>query len=127
MATQTKKAAIIQAKELVTTTKGKIHAVRDQAAVAEPELRQAVDDVDEALNTVRDLVKRIEDDAGLSATVSRFIRRMLSREFIIVVVSVVAILTGELTTEQVIGVAIAGSGLALGRSVAKVKTGGSDG
>ena len=69
----------------------------------------------------------IEEDAGLSATASRFIRRMLSREFIIVVLSLVAISTGELSTEQVIGVAIAGSSLALGRSVAKAKTGGSDG
>ena len=127
MATQTKKAAIAQTKELVSTTRGKIRAVREQVEKADPELRKTVDDVDEALNNVRDLVNRIEEDAGLPAAVSRFIRRMLSREFIIVVVAVVAIWSGELNTQEALGVAIAGSGLALGRGVAKAKTGGSDG
>ena len=42
-----------------------MHAVRDQVAATGPELRQTVDDVDESLNNVRDLVIRIEEDAGL--------------------------------------------------------------
>ena len=55
-----------------------------------------------------------------------FIRRIFSREFIIAVVAVVAIWVGDLGPQEAIAIAVAGGGLALGRGVAKSRTGGSD-
>ena len=52
-------------------------------------------------------------------TIRRFARRLLSREVIIAIIAVIAIWAGDLDAEQAIGVAVAGTGLILGRSAVK--------
>jgi hypothetical protein len=58
--------------------------------------------------------------------VRRFIRRLLSREVIVAVAAIITIATGDLEAQEAIGVAVAGTGLILGRSVVKARQGATD-
>ena len=79
------------------------------------------------MDSALELADRLAKDLDWWPVAKRFIRRILSREFIIAVVAVMAIWNGNLESTEAIGVAVAGGGLALGRGVAKANSGGTDG
>ena len=117
-------------KETIERTRGRIFAskarIEASAVSSAPELQQAAAEVQGLLDSVLDAVDEVVPDEGRWGVAMRFIRRMLSREMIIAVVAIVVIASGTMETEQAIGVAVAAGGLALGRGVAKQRTGGGD-
>ena len=106
--------------------KEKLEQIRASADAAKPGLEAAANEVEDALENLLKLGDRLGEDFGPWRWLRPFIRRMSSREFIIAVVAIVAIWSGGLDAQEAIAVAAAGGGLALGRGVAKARTGGSD-
>ena len=127
MSSQSSKAAVERVKNKIKTNKEKLETIRAKADAAAPELAEAAEELQDSLDSALELADRLAMDAEWWPTARRFIRRVTSREFIIAVVAVVAIWTGNLESTEAIGVAIAGGGLALGRGVAKANSGGTDG
>ena len=125
MASQATDASINRVKARVNTGKERLASIRARADATEPELAAAAEDFQDALESALDLADRLAKDAEWWPTAKRFIRRLTSREFIIAAVSIAAIWTGGLDAQEAIAVAVAGSGLALGRGIAK-RSGGTD-
>ena len=123
MAQGTVTAGLGRTQEKVASAKTRIDAIRNNAETARPEIEAAAQGFEEALDSVLDFADSLARDTHAWPTVKRFIRRILSREFIIVVVSIIAIWAGDLGAQESIAVGAAGSGLALGRGVAKNRSG----
>lgn len=127
MASQSSKVAVDRVKNRIETNREKLEPIRSRADAAELELASAAEEFQDALESALELTDRLAKDVDWWPTAKRFIRRMLSREFIIAVVAILAIWNGNLESNEAIGVAIAGGGIALGRGVAKASSGGTDG
>ena len=119
--------AINRAKENIKKGRERLDAIKADAQRAGPELEAAARQFEDTLDSVLELADRIAGDSDIMAVGKRFVRRLLSREFIIAIVTIIAILSGDLSGQEAIAVAAAGGGLALGRGVAKSKDGGRDG
>ena len=118
MAHNTIETGLGRTREKVHNAKARIDAIRNNAETARPEIEAAAQGFEEALDSVLDFADLLWD-TKLGPTVRRNVRRLFSREFIIVVVSIIAIWAGNLGAQEAIAVGVAGSGLALGRGVAK--------
>ena len=125
MANQAINTSIDRVKARISTGKERLAFIRAKADATEPELADAAADFQDTLESALDLADRLAKDAEWWPTAKRFIRRLTSREFIISVVAIAAILSGTLDAQEAIAVAVAGGGLALGRGVAK-RSGGTD-
>ena len=123
MATKTVKAAAQATKTIIGEGQQKIDAIKREADEARPKLQVDVEEYENLVSSARKLVDDVAADIDMPDILRKFIRRMLSREMIIAAVSIIAIWQGGLDAEQSIGIAVAGSGLVLGRSVAKAKSG----
>lgn len=126
MAAQTTKKAVEDARERIEAGKAKINSIRKAAGEVRPELETTVQEAGDALNAAITFVDSVAQELGWWPPVRRLIRRLVSREFIISVVAIIAILVGDLGAQEAIAIAVAGSGLAIGRGVAKARVGGSD-
>jgi len=126
MAITTTKTAIDSAKERITGGKESLERIREGADLATPELEETAKELASALDSALAAVDQIATDQSWWPTTRRFIRRLLSREVIIALVAIISITVGNLDPEQAIGVAIAGTGLVLGRSAVKVRAGVAD-
>jgi hypothetical protein len=115
------KTEIDTARERIASGKEKLDAIQKGADLATPKLQETADELSAALESAFQAVDRIASDQHWWPTARRFIRRLLSREVIIAVVAIVSIWAGDLDPEQAIGVAVAASGLVLGRSAVKVR------
>ena len=121
MTTSTRKTALENSRNYITEGTKSLNRFREEAKKATPELESKAS---ELLSTLNSAVSAMEDlipeDEKVGPTIRRFIRRILSREVIIAVVAIISIWAGDLSAEQAIGVAVAGTGLVLGRSAVKV-------
>ena len=125
MASQVTNESIDRVKTKISTGKERLASIRTRAEATEPELAATAEDFQETLESALDLADRLAKDADWWPTAKRFIRRLTSREFVIAVVAIIAIWAGGLDAQEAIAVAVAGSGLALGRGIAK-RSGGTD-
>ena len=113
-----------KAKSSIKEGTQKVNLIKEEAVKSKPELQQQADELTMILDTALKAVEEfIPEDEKIGPTMRRFMRRILSREVIIAVVTIIAISVGNLDPEQAIGVAIAGTGLVLGRSVVKARPG----
>ncbi len=124
MTSRNTRATIEATRERIREGKRRLDEIRTSAEGAKPGLQAAANEVEDALEDLLRLGDRVGQDLGTWGWVRPFIRRLASREFIIAVVAVIAIWTGELRGQEAIAVAVAGGGLALGRGVAKAGAGG---
>jgi len=124
MANSTRKTTLTNARNFITEGTKSLNRFREEAKKATPELDAKASELLTTLNSaVAAMETLLPEDEKVGPTIRRFIRRILSREVIIAVVAIIAIWTGELNAEQAIGVAVAGTGLILGRSVVKARPG----
>ena len=127
MADSNTTAAVNRAKENIQKGRVRLEKIKVDAQRTAPELEAAAKDFEDTLDSVLELADRIARGSDAWAVAKRFIRRISSREFIIAVVAIIAIWSGQLEPQEAIAVAVAGGGLALGRGVAKSRVGGTDG
>ena len=127
MANTTKETAINTARVTITKGTETLKEIKEEVKKAKPELEEKANEILATLDSALKAVdKIIPEDQETWPTIRRFIRRLLSREVIIAVVAIIAIWAGGLGAEQAIGVAVAGTGLILGRSVVKARPGTTD-
>ncbi len=100
----------------------RIEAIKNESEQARPELEGATKDAEETVDLALELLDSIARDWESWPAVKKFSRRILSREFIIAAFAIAAILGGAGGQES-IGIAVAASGLVLGRSAVKAKAG----
>ena len=117
---------IERARARIAAGRVQIDDIKKSAKTITPELEQTANDMERTVESLLDAVDDIIPDEGTWGFAMRFTRRMLSREMIISIVAIVAIWAGGLESQEAIAVAVAGGGLALGRGVAKQKSGGTD-
>ncbi len=117
---------IERARVRIAAGRSQIDEIQKSAAAATPELQQTAAEVQQTINSLLDAIDEVVPDEGNWGAGMRFVRRMLSREMIISVVAIIAVWAGGLDAQQAIAVAVAGGGLALGRGVAKQRSGGTD-
>ena len=124
MTKSTRTTTLELAKDRIIDGTKTLNRFREEAIKAKPELEKTATELLTTLNSAMAAVERlIPEDEKVGPTIRRFVRRLLSREVIVAVVAIISIWTGSLTAEQAIGVAIAGTGLILGRSVVKARPG----
>ena len=128
VATRRARSAIQNAHERVSESRDKLRQIKGSAEEARPELERSAAELESMLDSVDSLLNTISEDRGNGAAVSRFVRRMLSREMIVTVVAIIAIWNGGdiLGAEEAIAIAVASSGLVVSRGVVKQRSGGSD-
>jgi hypothetical protein len=120
MTSSNRKVMLNTATNYITEGTKKLAQLREEAVKAEPELEKTASELLSTLNSaLAAMEKFIPEDEKTGPTLRRFIRRLLSREVIVAVVAIIAIWAGDLNAEQAIGVAVAGTGLILGRSAVK--------
>ncbi len=117
---------IERAKTRIAAGKAQIEEIQRSAEEATPDLERTVAEVHITIDSLLEAIDEVVPDQGNWGAGMRFVRRMLSREMIITVVAIIAIWAGGLEAQEAIAVAIAGGGLALGRGVAKQRSGGTD-
>ena len=120
MTNTTRRTAIEDAKNFITEGTSSLNRFREEAKKATPELDAKASELLTSLNSaVAAIETLIPEDEKVGPTIRRFIRRILSREVIVAVVAIISIWVGDLDAEQAIGIAVAGTGLILGRSAVK--------
>lgn len=103
--------------------KAKIDSIRNRSEAARPELESAIQNFDDALDAVLDFADILAGVAVWLPTVKRFVSRILGREFIIAIVSIIAIWSGDLGHQEAIAIGAAASCLAQDRGLAKNHSG----
>ena len=126
MATPTASAAIEDARSKIKEGRDRLKTIRAGVDLAAPKLEETATELQSALDSAFAAIDTIAADSGAWATTKRTIRRLMSREFLIAVGSIFVIVNGGLVGQEALAVALAGSGLALGRGVAKARSGGAD-
>jgi hypothetical protein len=120
----TKETKIQTARDSITRGTERLRGIKEEIKRAKPELEEQADELLSTLNSALSAVEQIiPEDQKTRPTIRRFVRRLLSREVIIAVIVIISIWAGNLDAEQAIGVAVAGTGLILGRSVVKARPG----
>ena len=120
MTNSTKKTAINTTRDALTNGTKTIEKIKEEVKSAKPELEKEANLLLETINSALNALEQIiPEDEHVVPTIRRFARRLLSREVIIAIIAMIAIWAGDLDAEQAIGVAVAGTGLILGRSAVK--------
>tara|TARA_B110000263_G_scaffold148976_1_gene129284 strand:+ start:124 stop:504 length:381 start_codon:yes stop_codon:yes gene_type:complete len=117
---------LYRARLKVAVGKETIENIRARAAEKEPQIEAAANEFDAAFKDLLEYIDAVDGDSAFSATARRFFRSILSREFIIAIVAIIAILTGDIDGQEAIAIGAATSGLAFGRGVAKNNSGNSN-
>ena len=121
MAGKTAKDQVNGLKNNAKSMKESFEAVKKSAENAPDEIKKKLEELEQYISPIQEAADTLIPKNEQWEPVRGFIRRILSREVLIAVATIVTIAVGNLGAQEAIGVAVAGTGLILGRSVVKAR------